>query len=221
MLLSKIFTRPTTKDHFLYTKNLSELTVIQSNELNIAIHERKASEELSTSIDRLTKSSFTKLEFSLQLNLDTKITIKEKIMASLQQKDSLEELEPLYSDIESLAYLFGNICHADFLKLHLKTVTNDACAKFHIDGYNLRLLCTYHGLGTEWTYNDNVNRKYLGEGENEQIIKDWTCINRLNPFDVAILKGEIPMRRTGKGVVHRSPPIEHSGEKRLLLRIDF
>jgi Protein of unknown function (DUF1826) len=103
----------------------------------------------------------------------------------------------------------------------LKTVVNDACRKFHIDGYDLRLLCSYAVPGTEWTYNDNVNRKHLGLGENEQIIKDWSYINQLKSYDVAILKGELPNQRTGKGVVHRSPEIEQQQKKRLVLRIDY
>jgi hypothetical protein len=119
-----------------------------------------------------------------------------------------------------LIYQFAAICNAEYVRVHLKTVANDACRKFHIDGYNLRLLCSYAGPGTEWTYNENVNRKYLGEGENEQIIKDWGHINQLNSFDVAILKGELPHKRTGNGIVHRSPAIEQTREHRLLLRID-
>jgi hypothetical protein len=58
-------------------------------------------------------------------------------------------------------------------------------------------------------------------GENEQIIKDWSYINQLNSYDVAILKGELPHQRTGKGVVHRSPAIELTGARRLVLRIDI
>jgi hypothetical protein len=127
----------------------------------------------------------------------------------------------LIEDIQQLIYQFAAICNAEYVRVHLKTVTNDACRKFHIDGYDLRLLCSYAGPGTEWTYNDNVNRKYLGLGENEQIIKDWSYINQLNSYDVAILKGELPHQRTGKGVVHRSPAIELTGARRLVLRIDI
>lgn len=220
MLLSNIFKR-TVQEHFLYAKNLSELSAIQSPDLNLTIYERKPGDELQASVEQLMKSSFKGIELLLQLNLDVKEQVKSKLITTCSQDDLALDVVPLLDDIESLVYLFSNICKAESLKLHLKTVANDACAKFHIDGYDLRLLCTYEGKGTEWTYNDNVNRKHLGLGENEQIIKNWGFINRMNAFDVAILKGEIPTRKTGKGIVHRSPPIHDKNEKRLLLRIDF
>jgi hypothetical protein len=221
MIFPNIFTRTVKQEHFLFANTIAELEAIQAKELNIAIHQRKPFEALKASVYQLLNSSFKGFDFLFDVNNDIKQQVYLKLSA-LCESDIYElALEPLVADIEQLVFLFGNICKTDYLKLYLKIVSNDACRKFHVDGYDLRLLCTYAGQGTEWTYNDNVNRKHLGEGENEQIIKDWGYINKLNPFDVAILKGEIPNRRTGKGIVHRSPPIEERGERRLLLRIDF
>jgi len=49
---------------------------------------------------------------------------------------------------------------------------------------------------------------------------NWNAIRQTKPFDVAFLKGENLLYPNGKGIVHRSPPIEESEEKRILLRID-
>lgn len=57
-------------------------------------------------------------------------------------------------------------------------------------------------------------------GTNDEIIRDWSRINRLQQFDVAILKGEASTANYGKGIVHRSPPVSAQKEKRLLLRLD-
>lgn len=123
-------------------------------------------------------------------------------------------------DIIKLASLFFEITGAPNLRLILKIVSDDACRKFHTDAYDLRLLCTYSGRGTEWIEDRFVNRRKLFHGENEDIIKDNSKVRRMEPFEVAILKGEISSRPKGKGIVHRSPPIQQAGEKRLLLRID-
>jgi len=103
----------------------------------------------------------------------------------------------------------------------LKVIDNDSCRKFHIDGYSLRLFTTYLGKGTEWLPEKAVNRSGLGK-TNELIVKDPLLIQRMNAFDVGILKGELPNRtQRVKGVVHRSPQINGSGEKRLILRVDI
>ncbi len=83
------------------------------------------------------------------------------------------------------------------------------------------LFTTYLGRGTEWLPEKAVNRSALGK-TNELIVKDPSLIQRMNAFDVGILKGELPKRmQRVKGVVHRSPQISEAGEKRVVLRVDI
>ncbi len=107
------------------------------------------------------------------------------------------------------------------VKLILKTVADDACTKFHTDGYDYRLLCTYVGEGTEWVPDAYVNRAKLVKGTNTEIVTDLLQVQRLSAFDVAILKGEASHANRGKGIVHRSPTIEATGDLRWLLRVDI
>lgn len=219
MGLASLINWKTEKEHFHYAPFLSELARVRQSHINLVIHQRMPSVALKQAVQTILTSSFKGFELTTIITSEVTSQLEKAFLqASILP---LYELKELVEDMQQLIYQFATIIEAPHVRVHLKTVTNDACSKFHIDGYDLRLLCTYYGLGTEWTYNDNVNRKYLGEGENDQIIKDWSYINRVSSFDVAILKGEIPNRRTGKGIVHRSPPIEHRGEKRLLLRIDY
>lgn len=127
----------------------------------------------------------------------------------------------LIQDIVKITQLFLHVTHAEQIRLILKVVGDDACRKFHTDGYDLRLLCTYLGKGTEWIEDRYVNRRKLVAGSNEEIIKDPSKIKHTDPFEVAILKGEVQSRPYQKGIVHRSPPVQQTGEKRLLLRLDF
>jgi len=117
----------------------------------------------------------------------------------------------------------------DFLKfskdrrgtLHLKVVSNDACKKFHVDGYRLRLFTSYLGPGTEWLPEHAVNRHALGT-TNARIVSDPNKIQQIGTGDVGILKGEIPSQlNKAKGIVHRSPEINQTIIKRMILRIDI
>ncbi len=122
-------------------------------------------------------------------------------------------------------YLLSN----DFLSLSetksgtivLKVISNDACTKFHTDGYSLRLFTTYFGRGTEWLPEKATNRRGLGKS-NELIVKDVSQVQQMDTFEVGILKGELPnMPNPTYGIVHRSPEISKLGEKRIILRVDI
>ena len=105
--------------------------------------------------------------------------------------------------------------------LHLKVVADDACSKFHVDGYRLRLFTSYLGPGTEWLPEDAVNRHALGT-TNEQIVKKPTRFQCMGTGHVGILKGEIPNQdQYVQGIVHRSPPLQGTGHRRLILRVDI
>lgn len=127
----------------------------------------------------------------------------------------------LTEDILLITRVFFSVTGAHRLRLILKVVSDDACRKFHTDAYPLRLLCTYLGPGPEWVEDSNVNRRKLVHGRNDEIIQRMSEVKTMAPFDVAILKGEPQSNRTGRGIVHRSPPLQHGGEKRLLLRLDM
>lgn len=130
-------------------------------------------------------------------------------------------LDLFWEDIARLAYDFLAFSEDGSGTLHLKVVHNDACTKFHLDGYNLRLFTTYFGPGTEWLPEKAVNRAALGTS-NDRIVKDTSQIRRMKPFEVGILKGEIQgHQQLSKGIVHRSPELQFQGQKRIILRIDL
>jgi hypothetical protein len=82
------------------------------------------------------------------------------------------------------------------------------------------MLCTYVGPGTLWAPNEIVNPKALsGRDPNQELILDETQIQQANPGDAIILKGA--MYTHGNPILHRSPSVEESGERRLLLRVDL
>lgn len=124
----------------------------------------------------------------------------------------------LAADIAALAEHFLRISGSTRAHIELEVVRHDACRFFHVDQVRLRLLCSYVGPGTEWISEDNLNRAALGTGNNAAVVRDPARVHRLETGWVGLFRGE--KAAPGQGVVHRSPPIRRTGEKRLLLRID-
>lgn len=107
------------------------------------------------------------------------------------------------------------------IRVRLEVERDDRCRYFHTDRIGLRLLCTYLGPGTEWVPDAFANRSALGGGDNAAIVPDPRRVERLAPFWVGLFKGDLHPDCTGRGCIHRSPPIEHSrNAARILLTID-
>lgn len=126
-----------------------------------------------------------------------------------------------WGDVSNIVHDFLHFSKNQSGTVHLKLIDNNSCAKFHTDGYTLRLFTTYFGKGTEWLPEKATNREGLGK-TNELIVKDASQIQQMDPFEVGILKGELPTKlEFTRGIVHKSPMIDGSGEKRIILRVDI
>lgn len=109
----------------------------------------------------------------------------------------------LAGDIAALGFLMSEIMNTPLLHIRVEAVTTNACRKFHVDHMIARMLCTYRGTGTQLA-------RPGAEGA---------------PLDVAtgsavLLRGRLWPDEEETGLLHRSPPIEGTGETRLLAVID-
>lgn len=192
--------------------DFSILNEIHHEEKNISIYCRKV-DYMNTEI-----SSLENKQLKLYESGD-----KDKILNSLGNKMGklLDENSLLLSDIKKCLEIFSTISKAKTFKLLLATVNTNMCRRFHADVNDLRLLCTYSGPGTIWLPDEIVDRKSLNLGEvNEDIVRDSKKIQQVGTGDIVILKGAIYSAEGTKAIVHRSPTIQESGQRRLLLRID-
>ena len=112
----------------------------------------------------------------------------------------------LIEDIGALADCFAGLMRARILRLRLDVIETDACRRFHIDAVTARLICTYRGTGTQ--YGISV------EGEVPRRVFTTPTGAPL------VLRGTLWPGDPPSGLLHRSPPIEGSGETRLLLVLD-
>ncbi len=116
------------------------------------------------------------------------------------------ERDRLVDDIAALADIFAGLMRARWLRLRLDVVTTNACPKFHIDAVTARLVCTYRGTGTQYGVSTDG-------AEPRQIFTVPTGAPIL-------LRGTRWPERPRSGLVHRSPPIEGTGETRTVLVLD-
>ncbi|SPJ27113.1 DUF1826 domain-containing protein [Falsiruegeria mediterranea] len=116
------------------------------------------------------------------------------------------ERNVLVDDVAAMADVFANLMGANWLRLRLDAVTTNACRRFHIDAVTARLVCTYRGTGTQYGI--------LGDADEPDHI--FTA-----PTGAPILlRGTLWPDQSKSRLVHRSPPIEGTGEARLLLVLD-
>lgn len=116
------------------------------------------------------------------------------------------ERSMLIDDAAALADLFSGLMGAPYLRLRFDIVRNNACRRFHIDAVTARLVCTYRGTGTQ----------YGVSTDGAEPARVFTV-----PTGAAVvLRGTLWPERPTSGLLHRSPPIEGTGETRLLLVLD-
>ena len=116
------------------------------------------------------------------------------------------ERDWLQQDIVSLATMFSGLIDARFLRLRLDVVTTNACRKFHIDAITSRLVCTYKGTGTQY------GTSTCG--------KDPKRVFTVQTGSPILLRGTLWPAKPNSWLLHRSPPIEGTGETRLVLVLD-
>ena len=118
----------------------------------------------------------------------------------------------LLRDIRWLCVSFSVILGRKRLRARLEGITGDACRRFHADYVSVRLICTYAGTGTQWL--DGRSAALLRDG----VAPGEAAIRHLGTGDVGLFKGR--EWAGDRAIIHRSPPIAGTGERRLLLVID-
>lgn len=116
------------------------------------------------------------------------------------------ERERMIDDTAALANIFTGLMGAPYLRLRFDVVTTNACRKFHLDAVTARLVCTYRGTGTQYG-----------------ISTDGAAPQRVFTVPTGapiLLRGTLWPERPKSGLLHRSPPIEGTGETRLVLVLD-
>lgn len=164
---------------------------------------------------RQPKPTFQKWMNSLNPDMlpSARLVLKpQKVSAALSQlcdASSMPDLphrQHLIEDITALSHLFCDLMDAPYVRLRLSRINANACRKFHIDAVTARLICTYRGTGTQYGIS-------LDGAEPKRVFTVPTGAPML-------LRGTLWPEEPRSGLLHRSPPIEGTGETRLVLVLD-
>ncbi|MEM6743626.1 MAG: DUF1826 domain-containing protein [Pseudomonadota bacterium] len=115
----------------------------------------------------------------------------------------------LVADVQRLASAFAAAMGAGRLRLRFDAVSGDACRKFHVDSLTARLICTYRGSGTQFGTSPNLATR-----------AEPPVVFAAPLAAPLLLRGTRWPETPASGLLHRSPPIEGTGETRLLLVLD-
>ena len=118
----------------------------------------------------------------------------------------LMNISEMPDDICLLAHEFDELFAPTYLRLRFDVMTNNKCPKFHIDHVAARLLCTYRGVGTEYSFLDDQKRP----------AEIFSTPNGA----VIVFRGTKWPTDCANNLVHRSPEINDVNETRLLFVID-
>ncbi|MFW5454658.1 DUF1826 domain-containing protein [Thioalkalivibrio sulfidiphilus] len=130
-----------------------------------------------------------------------------------------EGMRWLARDILVLSRHFSQISGHERIDISLGPVSRQECPYYHVDNVNLRLLCTYLGAGTEYLDETQVDRDWLGQGQNEKVCRGLEP-RQAPTMAVLLMKGAAYPGQPGKGQVHRSPAHTPERSARLRLCID-
>ncbi len=197
-------------ENWIIGSNSKAFKHINREEINIVISERN--------IHNLT------LEINQLLQQDLKFRSSgdiHKIINEITTFLTPDSYQLLIEDIKEVLNAFNTVTNTNEFRLLLATVNTNLCRRFHTDINDLRLLCTYSGPGTLWLSDDNINQEALNNyHDNANIVINENKIKQVKTGALVLLKGALFPNKVTKAAVHRSPTIEESGQKRLLLRID-
>ncbi len=207
-----------------YTKPIAEHKPARNSEIGTAPDILRRIHQKDTNI-AIYKRDISALKREVQILLDNKIELRssgsiDAIQRELRQALDSNGLNLITEDIIYLLRCFQEVAGASVFRLLLASVESNMCRKFHTDINALRMLCTYSGPGTLWLPDETTNSKVVQRQINNKDIKIGdNLIEQVETGHVVILKGALYPE--GTPIMHRSPSIEETGEKRLLLRIDL
>ncbi|MEP2990340.1 MAG: DUF1826 domain-containing protein [Parasphingorhabdus sp.] len=183
----------------LIAGNTETLNAIRDESVSIALWERV----VSSSLSKLNLDSIADVRFTASVDA-LPDALSDALDEADHQRGSARDI--LHKDILVLANRFAQVMETEYVEIRLEHITTNACRKFHTDYVTARLITTYLGQGTEWLDSDE-------HGNSEP-----SNVQQMRTGDVALFKGRLWSSHAP--AVHRSPPIEGTGEERLVLVIN-
>ncbi len=134
------------------------------------------------------------------------------LTAALRAPTGRPRLAALAADVANLARAFAASAGEPVVDVRLERICDDACRAFHRDRLRVRLTTTYAGPGTQYVSDADAPAALRLQGAFAGEIR--TC----RAGALAWMRGA--EADSGRGLVHRSPPLAGTGVERLFLAVD-
>ena len=184
-------------------RTIQDLTVIRDPGCAVALCQRQPDRNVLEWLERLDSDRLPKARVILPPD---RISEALEQICDISYTPDCEERNRLIDDVTKLAKVFADLMKTAHLRLRFDVVTTNSCKKFHIDRITARLLCTYRGTGTQYGFS-------IDGPEPDHILTVPTG----SPI---VLRGSLWPETPKPGILHRSPPIEGTGEYRSILVLD-
>lgn len=182
------------------------LSAICDPDINIAIWQRSP----IAALESLDLAMLSDIRFTSSIGMLPDMLQREMAAAGYRSRIGRHSLA---SDILSLANHFSTAMSLSKVEVRLEIISTNACHKYHADWVTARLITTYLGQGTQWISNEDAMRHRDGAPV------ETLFTHTIATGDVALFKGRV--WSNDAPAIHRSPPIEGSGEIRLILVINL
>ena len=184
-------------------RTIQDLAVIRDPGCAVALCQRQPDRNVLKWLERLDSDRLPKARVILPPD---RISEALEQICDISDTPDCEERKRLIDDVTKLAKVFADLMKTAHLRLRFDVVTTNSCKKFHIDRITARLLCTYRGTGTQYGFS-------VDGTEPDHILTVPTG----SPI---VLRGSLWPETPKSGILHRSPPIEGTGEYRSILVLD-
>ena len=168
-----------------------------------AIWERQPLESFQAWIDALEPDDLPRARIILRPDVVREAMVDLVEVAGLPDSS---ERTMLVDDVAAMANIFASVIDAPYLRLRLDVISTNACRIFHIDAIKARLICTYRGSGTQYGISTDGHEP-----------RSIFAVPTGSPM---IMRGTLWPETPKSGLLHRSPPVEGTGETRLVLVLD-
>ena len=166
-------------------------------DISLSLFERVVPNHVNGFFDHLMQNDFEATDFVSKDNAlhDIEALLKKNLPQDIQEHDFYRDW---LEDMAQVSKIFCDVQKADEISFWLGT--KRGCRRYHIDYVPMRLLVTYAGLGTEWIPSEASDwEAYKNGADNDDICKDKSKIEQINPWDIAIFRGK------EKGLLHKTP----------------
>jgi hypothetical protein len=181
------------------------LAAIADPAINLAIWRRRLAPQLAAAAGMLLRAADGDVRLNVAAS-DVAVALNAALVAA-----NWPAVPALVADVAELARQSAALMQTGAVDLRLEIITGDACRKFHADYVPLRLISSYAGPGSQWL--SNADAAALADG----VSVDRLDVRQLLAGEVALFKGKL---LTDSPIIHRSPPIAGSGQRRLVLVIN-